>query len=383
MAGIRDVARAAGVSVSTVSQVLNNPEFGKPQTRQRVFAAAEKLNYRPNAIARSLVRQRADTLGLVIPDLLNPVFPTVADAVERTARAAGYSLVLGTTSREPAAERQYRQLFMQNKADGVIFFAALDESNIQALLRRHVPVVLIERPMSVPGVDLVGVDNRLGGYLATRHLLEQVAATAAASPAQPLQAQSPPVAMIVGPLGGEVEQQRLAGYQRALLEAGLSGGADGKSLVVEAWDHVEEAGRQAMAELLYRLRQRGRLGHTRPEGQGQVVPLGQLHSSPPLAGVFVASDILAVGALRQLEAEGIRVPDDVLIVGFDNTLSRYTSPPLSTVAQPFVRMGETAVHLLLERISDPGRPPSQVLLEPALIIRQSSQPSTIWPTSKP
>ncbi|MBE3583400.1 MAG: LacI family DNA-binding transcriptional regulator [Limnochordaceae bacterium] len=333
MAGIREVAEAAGVAVSTVSKVLNRPEFGSPETRQRVIEAARRLNYRPHAIARSLVSRHTESLGLVIPDLMNPVFPTVARAVERAAREEGYSLVLGATDRTPAVERQYQQLFLENKADGVIFFAALEAGNVRALREQGVPIVVIERPSSLAEVDYVGVDNRLGGYLATRHLLEQGCRR---------------VGLIVGPLPGEVEEQRLAGYRQALAEAGI----EFRDQHVVTADYTVEAGREATARLLDQW-----------PGPG-----------PRPDGLFVGCDILAIGALRELAARGIDVPGQMMVIGFDDTLSQFTTPALSTVAQPFEELGRQAVRLLLDRIRHPEhRCGEHMNFEPRLVIRESTQ----------
>lgn len=328
MATIRDVAREAGVSVSTVSKVINSSDFGKESTRARVFEAMERLNYRPHAVARSLVTKRSDTIGLVLPDLMNPVFPIVAHSVERAARALGYHVLLGVTDRDKAAEKQYLQVLLENRTDGVVLFGGLDVESIRILRQEKVPVVIIERPTKVAGADVLTTDNVEGAYLATKHLIDLGRKR---------------IGLVTGPLWGEVERDRADGYRQALEDSGL---VYDPELVVECGYSVEE-GLRASETLFSR--------------------------ASDLDAVFAVCDLMAVGVLRYLEAIGRRVPDDVALVGFDNTVGQFSSPPLTSVEQPLEELSNEAVRLLIEQIKSPNkRPPKRLIIAPRLVVREST-----------
>ena len=325
---VKDVAREAGVSPSTVSKILNQKDFGSPETRRRVMEAVEKLDYRVNAIARSLVTNYTDTIGLIIPDLFNPVFSIVAHAVEKATRAYGLRLLVGTTDRHAQVERDYVNLFVESKADGVIFYAALNPENILRIKRQNIPAVIVERPSHVPDTDIIGVDNHHGGKIITEHLLSQGRRV---------------VGLIVGPPEGEVERERIAGYQAALIQAGIKPDPE----LMAVCDYTIESGFTAMENLLER--------------------------RPDIDAIFVGCDIMAVGALRYLHVKGIKVPDDIAVGGYDNTLSQYTTPLLTTVAQPFDLLGEEAMRVLVDRIRKKRRMPyQQIRFTPELIVREST-----------
>ncbi|MGE5598700.1 MAG: LacI family DNA-binding transcriptional regulator [Bacteroidota bacterium] len=323
---IKDVAREAAVSISTVSKVLNHPEYGSAEVRQRVLDTVRRLDYQPHAIARSLVTRRSRTIGLILPDLSNPVFPIVARGVEHAVRKYGYGLILCNTDRDHQTERNYVRMFLEKRVDGIIFFAVLNRDDIQMIRSRNISTVVIERPLDVPDVDLIRVDNVDGGYLATRHLIGLGHAR-------------------IGWVGGHegvIENERLQGYRTALKEAGL--GEDDR--LIRACDYTVEDGKRVALDLL-RLRNR------------------------PTA-VFAACDIMAVGVLRAAEALGLSVPRDLALVGYDDTLGVYTSPPLTSVAQPLPDMAREAVRLLIQRLHHPERIAYQnVVFKPRLVVRQS------------
>lgn len=329
MSTISQVAARARVSSTTVSHVINNTRFVSEATRQRVLQAIDELNYRPNALARSLRRGETHTLGLVLPDCSNPFFAELSRAIEAAAFEQGYSLVLGNTAENPQAEELYAAVMAEKQMDGMIWIGSGEPSRaIKRILAQQLPVVLIDRELPEAALDLVVSDHLLGGILATRHLIEQGHRR---------------IACISGPPHLAASAQRVMGYRRALEEACLPVDAE----LIVAGDFHPRSGWLRAQELL-------RL------------------PDPPTA-LFCGNDLMAIGALRAAAEANLPVPESLAVVGFDQIeLSAYTSPPLTTVAQPNDEIGRQAVTLLLERIHQPNLPPRRLVLPPRLIVRASS-----------
>jgi len=334
---IRDVARAANVSISTVSHVLSGKRPTSGQTRTRVEAVIQELGYTPNRVAQSLVWRRPFALGLIIPDITNPYFPTFARGAEDRVRERGYTLVLGNSDYDPEREASYLDLVRSNQLAGAIYCLGDEMSPILAELNRAIDeglaVVLVHSPM--PRVPTVCADNQQGGRLAAEHLLALGHRAIGMVSALPLD---------------EGMADRETGFLDALREAGLA--VDRASIPVMYGDHQIEGGRQAMLELLAHM--------------------------PSLTAIFVLNDLMALGALEAVRSLGRAVPEDISIVGFDDIpFAALANPPLTTVGQPIRQLGEQAADLLLsvvEHGSGAGAetaPPS-VLLPNQLIVRQSS-----------
>jgi LacI family transcriptional regulator len=334
---IRDVARAANVSISTVSHVLSGKRPTSGPTRRRVEAVIEQLGYRPNRVAQSLVWRRPFALGLIIPDITNPYFPTFARGAEDRVRERGYTLVLGNSDYDPQREASYLDLVRSNQLAGAIYCLGDEMSPILGELNRAVEegvaVVLVHSPM--PRVPTVCADNRQGGRLAAEHLLGLGHRSIGMVSALPLD---------------EGMADREAGFLDALRDAGLN--VDRSSIPVMYGDHQIEGGRRATTELL-----------THHAG---------------LTGIFVLNDLMALGALEAVRALGKRIPEDVSVVGFDDIpFAALANPPLTTVGQPIRQLGERAAELLLAVVEHgagagaESAPPS-VLLPNELIQRQSS-----------
>lgn len=336
---IRDVARAAEVSVSTVSHVLSGNRPTSRLARQRVQAAIEQLGYRPNEMARSLVLRRSFALGLVIPDISNPYYPALALGAEHRMREEGYSLVLGNTEYDHRREAAYLELLRTRHLGGLIYCPGGDLSPIFADLRRVVadrlPLVLVHSP--TPGIPTVCADNQQGGRLAAEHLLRLGHTRLGIVSGLPLD---------------EALADREEGFTRALAERGLA--TDRSSVPVTYGDHQIGGGRAAMASLL--------------------------SAEPRVTAVFVLNDMMALGALEAARAVGRRAPGDLSIVGFDGIpFSELANPPLTTVAQPIRQLGERAAELLLSLARDRpagevGDAPS-VVLPNRLVARGSSGPA--------
>ena len=334
-ASIKDVSRAAGVSISTVSHVLNGTRFVSPALQERVRAAVVDLDYRQNGLARSLRTRQSYALGLVIPDVSNPYYPQIARGVQDAAAAAGYWVFLCNSDRRPESEIRLLEALEQRRADGVILDASGPDPALLAALRRaSVPVVLVGSRIEAPDLDVVTVAPN-GGYEAVRHLVRSGRRR---------------IALISGPpVSGEGRPPKARGYLQALEEAGLT---PDPALLAEG-GYTREGGQAAMDRLL-------------------ALP------APPDA-VFAANDLMAIGALTAARAVGRRVPDDVAIVGYDDIPeAAVTSPALTTVSVPKYEMGRAAAEVLLERIGigratgDGHAAPKRIVLPYHLVVRDTA-----------
>ena len=326
---IHDVARDAGVSVTTVSHVLNQTRFVSEPVRARVQAAAQQLHYIPSALARSLKNNRTHTIGMIIPNSSNPYFAEIIRGIEDTCFTAGFNVILCNSDDDPVKQGKYIRVLAEKQVDGLIVLSSGGDDELGEQLRQaRMPQVLVDREVDSSSADLVEVNHDGGGWLATRHLLQLGHSR---------------IACITGPLGLSSAAQRLRGFRRAMADAGLA--------VQEEWvcqsDFSAAGGHMAMQNLLA--------------------------AGPRPSAVFVCNDLMAFGAVSAASAANLVLPRDLSIIGFDDiALAAYCSPPLCTVAQPKHRMGAVAVQLLLARIADPARSPHREILEPTLCLRQST-----------
>uniref|UniRef100_A0A831X1K2 LacI family transcriptional regulator n=2 Tax=Thermorudis TaxID=1649508 RepID=A0A831X1K2_9BACT len=330
---VRQVAREAGVSVATVSHYLNGRYSEmSAATRERVQATIERLGYRPNELARSLARRRTATIGLIISSLTNSLYPLVILGAEAACRRAEYSLLLADAP-DVESERRAVDLMRRKQVDGLILFSisliGIANEHLFRAQAEGTPVVVINRdlPAEAP-ISQIQFDNFRGAYLATKHLIELGHRR---------------IAHITHPLNRFTAISRRAGYTAALAEAGLE---HDPSLVVSG-DYSFESGYEATRSLLER---------------------------QPSA-VFVGSDAMAAGALRALRDTGREVPRDLSLVAFGNPdYIRYSTPALTTVDLPIAEAGAIAVELLLERIGEPEAPAQTRVLQPKLLIRETTAP---------
>jgi len=331
---IRDVASHAGVSVGTVSNVLNRPDIVAPTTRSRVLAAITELGFVPNDAARQLRRGRGRTLGLVVLDVANPFFTDVAKGVEDTTGAAGMAVIFCNSDGDLTKENAYLDLLEEQRVQGVLITPIDDASQrLHRLRDRGVRVVLLDRRSPEADLCSVSVDDRLGGELAMRHLVESGHRR---------------IAFVGGPHRLAQVHDRYDGAVQALQDAGL----DGESL--RRYDTpalTVAAGRDAAARIL-----------------------GQPRGTRATA-VFCANDLLALGVLQVLTRQQVRVPDDIALVGYDDIdFAAAAAVPLSSVRQPRQRLGQTAAGLLLDEANKPEtHEHQQVVFEPELVVRESSQ----------
>lgn len=330
MTTIREVAESAGVSYATVSHVINNTRLVSPETRERVLEAMVKLNYHPNALARSLRQGKTNTIGLVLPDSANPFFAEISRSIEDEAFKKGYSVILCNTESDTKRELFYVDLLSKKQVDGIVFVAAGEQADsLDFLLGRNLPVVMIDRNIPNVEVDAVLTDHQLGGWLATHHLIELGHKR---------------IACIAGPSSITPGAERLIGYRKALEEAGIP---FDESLIIRGDYHAQS---------------------------GMDITQSILQMNPRPTAIFALNDLMALGALRAAAEAGYVIPRDLAVVGYDDLeISRFTNPPLTTIAQPKKEIGVQAVHLLVDRMTRKSNTPNRLVLEPELIIRRSTQ----------
>ncbi|MCL4488945.1 MAG: LacI family transcriptional regulator [Chloroflexi bacterium] len=329
MATIKDVASRAGVSTTTVSRVLAGKLVARPETTERVQSAAASLGYHPNILARGLVTRRTGTIAVVVTDICDPVYPLAIRGIVDVATANGYSLFL-VSANTRATDPSYHHFISQYRVDGAIIYSStVTDEEIKQLQDHGVRTVLINRHM--PDIPSIAVDGEQGGYLATQHLLTLGHRR---------------IAYISGSPNTRQTLPRRNGYERALREANL---ALDPALIV-AGDSEPEGGTAAMERLL---------------------ALDQ----PPTA-VFSYNDMTAIGALEALKVRGVRVPDDLSVVGYDGIeVTRFLTPALTTIEQPRQLMGMLAMKTLLYLLRDePVSPDESARLVPQLVLRQSTAP---------
>jgi LacI family transcriptional regulator len=327
-----DIAKHLKVSVVTVSKALRNQGKISAATRKRVLKRAKEVNYQTNWVARSLVTRRTYTIGLLLPDFTHPFFSEVAKAVAEAVRPRGYHLIITYFEEDAALERSEAESLMARQVDGLIVASAqpADRADFfEGIRKRKVPFVLIDRPIAGVHASFVGVDNEAIGRLATNHLIAQGCRR---------------IAHLRGP-GLGIAADRLTGYRRALEECSMT---MPPAYVVEA-RYRDQSGYKAMRKLL------------------RVRPIPD--------GVFCYNDPVAIGAMQAILEAGLRVPQDVAVVGAGNVhYSDLLAVPLSTVDQSTRQIGTRAAELLLAQIeSKHGFRPRKILIEPRLVTRQSTQ----------
>jgi LacI family transcriptional regulator len=329
MANIKDVAIRAGVSVTTVSHVVNGTRFVADSARLRVEAAVRELSYVPSGVARSLKHSTTHTFGMLIPNNSNPYFAEILRGVEEKCFAAGYNVILCNSNDDAKRQASYLRVLAEKRIDGLILVTShRDAALCDALGTLKIPVVLLDREIPGLACDLVEVDHVTGGLIATRHLLGLG---------------HPCVACISGPPDLSPSSQRRAGWKNALAEAGV----ERREGDLARGDFSSRGGYLAMQVLLKR--------------------------KPIPSAVFVCNDLMAFGALAAAHEAGILVPKQLSIVGFDDIeLAAYSIPALTTVAQPKQQMGTMAASLLLERMATSRSEERRVILQPQLKIRASS-----------
>ncbi|WP_339226005.1 LacI family DNA-binding transcriptional regulator [Oceanobacillus sp. FSL K6-2867] len=327
MVTIQEVAKKAGVSTATVSRVLNNRETVKEKTRIRVEQAIEELNYEPSALGRNLRNSESRLLLVLIPSISNPFYTEIINGIEDTAISKGYNILLCETDSNPKREAIYFNMVRNRLADGIILMdPTVNRKNLYDLASRH-PIVQCSEFDEQGEISYVTIDNELAAYQAVKHLIK---------------IGNRKVALINTDEKYLYARERRSGYEKALHEFGLP--IETKQM--RETEQLEfEGGQQAMRSLLN--------DADRPDA------------------VFAVSDVLAIGAMKEIQLQGLKVPDDIAVIGFDKiSFSNMTNPTLTTIAQPMYKMGCTSANMIINKIR--GKAVESLILDHELIIREST-----------
>ncbi|MFC8304481.1 LacI family DNA-binding transcriptional regulator [Specibacter sp. NPDC057265] len=332
-ASIKDVANHAGVAVGTVSNVLNYPDRVAPKTRSRVMDSISELGFVRNDVARQLRAGQSRTIGLIVLDIGNPFFSSVSRAAEDAAAETGNAVVLGNSGHDSRREMHYIDLFEEQRVQGLLISPVEDiATRLKSLADRGTKVVLVDNPALEGTFSSVSVDDVSGGYLATRHLLDIGRRR---------------IAFVAGPQQFHQITHRLAGARRAVAEV-----PEATLEVIQASDLTVLAGRGVGDSLVRR-------------GEGLLPD-----------GMFCANDLLALGVMQSMTMLGqLRIPEDVALVGYDDIdFAASAVVPLTSIKQPTMLIGRTAIELLMEQVDDLEAKPRSVVFKPELVVRASTKP---------
>lgn len=328
---IKEVAKKAGVSVATVSRVLNHPESVAPDTKQRILDVIQELEYTPNWFARGLNFNKTDTIGLLIPNILNPSYMEIAKGVEDVSHQKGCNTLLCNGENAVEKERKYVDVLVKRRVDGIVLVSSLLESeDVENITKQGIPVVLIgENRGDVRGVPIVRIDCEGASYKAVRHLID---------------IGYKDIAIIFGSTPEKENRRKIDGYRQALAEEGIT---EREEYLQEAPNTIE--GGYIAGKRLIDLKHRPR-------------------------AIFTSSDLLAFGAIDAMKDHGVRIPEEVAFVGFDNIrMSNLIEPKLTTVEKPMHKMGVVGARLLFDIIDTKGDEITnrEILLQSKLKIRKS------------
>jgi LacI family transcriptional regulator len=328
-ATIKDIAKKADVSYGTVSRALNNKYGVKKETRERILSIAVKMGYSPNAIARGLVKRATNTIGLIIPDILNPFYPGVARGIEDKALKNGYNVFFCNTNYDKKRVIQSLKLLAEKRVDGIIVASGLDDADIpNNVTGGDIPIVHICRRYMEPDKSFVVIDDERGGFLGTKHLIEQGYKK-------------------IGFIGVQSKafylDERFEGYKQAFKKFGLK--LDDRYIFSS--DFKRQTGYRLVRKMI-------------------------ANGDYPRA-IFSENDILALGVIQGIRESGLSLPEDIAVVGFDDIpLASFPEVQMTTIRQPKHEMGEIAVSILLDQLSGRNTQPRKIILEPRLIVRRSS-----------
>ncbi|MCL5986537.1 MAG: LacI family transcriptional regulator [Actinobacteria bacterium] len=328
MATIREIARLTGLSVGTVSNVLNDVDTVSKENRVKVLEAIKELNYTPSRIARSLSKKSTKNVAFIIPDITNPFFPEVVRGAQDLLAKKGYYVFLCNSDNDPEKEESYIYDLISMWVDGIIIAPSdSDYRNLDVFSRITSPLIIVDREVEELKRDLVIVNNKKGSYEMVNFLIGNG---------------HKKIVALMGPEHVRTAQKRHEGWEKAMSENGLFS------------DDLVDWGSFSI-------------------DSGYEMARKMLDNVGGFDAIFAGNDLIAIGAIQLLEEKGFRVPDDISVAGFDDIyISRFMKPPLTTVRQPIYRIGEIAAELLLERMSSTEQPePKRIIVDGELVIRDS------------
>ncbi|MCG3737497.1 LacI family DNA-binding transcriptional regulator [Vibrio cincinnatiensis] len=329
MATMKDIARVAGVSTSTVSHVINKTRYVSDEIAERVNKVAQELNYAPSALARSLKMNRTRTIGMLVTTSTNPFFGEVVKGVERSCYQQGYNLILCNTEGDNERMKSSINTLLQKRVDGLILMCSTLEGERIDVFDRYpdIPVVVMDWGPMLFASDKIQDNSLRGGYMATQYLIECGHKT---------------IGCITGPLIRHQAQMRYEGYKRAVLEAGLE--------INPHW-----------------------IVESNFECEGGLEAFAQMQKRGPLpSALFVCNDMMAMGVIHAANEAGVAIPEQLSVMGYDDIhIAQFMLPALTTIHQPKYRLGQAAVETLLSKLENQNREPQVVQLEPTLVVRDS------------
>ncbi|NNN44870.1 MULTISPECIES: substrate-binding domain-containing protein [unclassified Vibrio] len=329
MATMKDIARIAGVSTSTVSHVINKTRYVSDEIAERVNKVAQELNYAPSALARSLKMNRTHTIGMLVTTSTNPFFGEVVKGVERSCYQQGYNLILCNTEGDNQRMKSSINALLQKRVDGLILMCSTLEGERIEVFDRYpdIPVVVMDWGPMLFASDKIQDNSLRGGYMATQYLIE---------------CGHQSIGCITGPLIRHQAQMRYEGYKRALLDAGLE--------INPHWIVESNFECEGGLEALTRMQKRG----------------------PLPSALFVCNDMMAMGVIYAANRAGVAIPAQLSVMGYDDIhIAQFMLPALTTIHQPKYRLGQAAVETLLNKLENLSREPQVVQLEPTLVVRDS------------
>lgn len=324
---MKDVAKEAGVSVSTVSRVLNNGKYVTDETKNKVNTAVKKLNYRPNVIARGLRTQKTNSVGLILPDITNEFFGKLAKSIEEKLNEHNINLLLCNSNENPKIEKNYIEALLDKSVDGLIFISSGFDENLD-LFPEDLPVVVIDRrPSADRNIYFISSENKKGGYLATKHLIENGCRDILMLKDEKL----------VSPMN-----ERLLGYQTALRDYNIDFKPE---YIIKSKIDLKEIKEKIL----------------------------KIHNKIKFDGIFAGADRLAIGAIRTLSKLGYQIPADIQIVGFDNIpFAKYYNPSITTIAQQIDKIGHKSAELIIELINNKNMGQADSFYFPVYLIKRES-----------
>jgi len=327
-----EVAKEAGVSIATVSRVVNGEGGVSKTLENRVRRAVKKLHYHPSSVAQSLAKQRSMLVGILVPLLEHPYYSRIASVIERRLFDCGYQALICNTEEDEDRERAYIEMLLRQRVEGIIIdSSARNSKNLTELHENHIPIVLFDRVLSDVQCNQVFCDNSQGGFSGIQHLVELGHRR---------------IGVIAAPSYPETLQRRIRGTREAVEFFGID--ADPELLVV---------------------------GDTQLFDMGYEAGLHLLRLPVPPTAIFALTDVTAIGVMHAAAEMKLRIPDDLSLMGYDDLpFASYTVPQLTTVAQPLDQMGATAVEVLLDQMGKQDQPPVKAVLTTKLVVRGSTAP---------
>lgn len=326
-ATIYDVAKAADVSIATVSKVLNKTGRISEKTKKKVNEVIKELNYQPNMMASALMGKQTKTIGLLIPDLANPFFSELARSIEDRGQELGYNLVMCNTDYKTEKENQYLALLKQKSVDGFILASGFENlEKVKELMEKEIPVAIVARDFPMFSVNAVALDDFMGGYQAASYLIGLGHKN-------------------IGVVARDVwsNRERIRGFKQALEENNLK--------FPKSFEFITESTIEA----------------------GKFVTNKYLSESHAPSAIFACNDLLAAGALQAAKENKVSVPEELSVVGFDNTLiARIVEPPLTTISQPIQSMGKQVMDLIVSMINGEAKEKIRLTLLPSIVEREST-----------